>query len=103
MNINGRPVYLRNVAEVCRASGPVEIVRENQIKQVIVGADANGISIGEAVTRVRDAVAAQQKPADVDFEMGGWFINIFRTPLLILGQRNLCLTGFHELYFFIIR
>jgi len=71
MNINGRPVYLRDVAEVHRASGPVEIVRENQIKQVIVGADAEGISVGEAVARAREVVAAMEKPADVDFAMGG--------------------------------
>jgi hypothetical protein len=36
--------------------GPVEIVRENQAKQVVVRADSNGISVGEAVKRAGEAL-----------------------------------------------
>ena len=46
-NNGGAPVYLRDIAEVRRAVGPVEIVRENQAKQVIVRADSVGIRVGE--------------------------------------------------------
>ncbi len=69
---NGRPIYVRDVADVRRAVGPVEITRENQIKQVIVRADgAPGVSVGEAIARARAAVAALPRPVGVSFAMGG--------------------------------
>ncbi|MFW5636504.1 MAG: efflux RND transporter permease subunit, partial [Thermodesulfobacteriota bacterium] len=67
----GAPVYLRDIAEVRRAVGPVEIVRENQAKQVIVRADSVGISVGEAVARAEAAAASLPRPAGVSYEMGG--------------------------------
>jgi len=69
---NGRPIRVRDVAEVRRAVGPVEITRENQVKQVIVRADgAPGISVGDAIARARTAVAALPRPAGIGFAMGG--------------------------------
>lgn len=70
-NDGGIPIYLRDIAQVRRAVGPVEIVRENQAKEVIVRADSAGISVGEAVARAQAAVASLQRPAGVSFEMGG--------------------------------
>ncbi len=67
----GKPVFLRNVAQVLRAVGPVEITRENQIKQVIVRADSAGISVGEATLRAKEAVGAIKMPPGVSFDMGG--------------------------------
>ena len=68
----GRPMYLRDVAEVRRAVGPVEITRENQIKQVVVRADGGpGVSVGEAVARAEQAVAGLPHPPGVAFAMGG--------------------------------
>lgn len=68
----GRPIYVRDVAEVRRAVGPVEITRENQIKQVIVRADgAPGTSVGEAQSIAERAVASLTRPAGVSFAMGG--------------------------------
>ena len=58
----GESVYLRDIAEVRRAVGPVEIVRENQAKQVVVRADSAGISVGEAVSRAQAAVNALERP-----------------------------------------
>jgi len=66
-----QPVYLKDVARVERAVGPVEIIREDQAKQIIVRADSQGISVGEAVERALQAAAQIQKSADVSFEMGG--------------------------------
>ncbi len=66
-----QPVYLRDVAEVRRAVGPIEIVREDQIKQVIVRADSAGVSVGEAVARAERAVAELERPTGVSFAMGG--------------------------------
>jgi multidrug efflux pump subunit AcrB len=65
------PVFVRDVAEVRRAVGPVEITRENQIKQVIVHADSSGISVGEATRRAMEAVARLNPPSGVNVAPGG--------------------------------
>jgi hydrophobe/amphiphile efflux-1 (HAE1) family protein len=70
-NIKGSPVYLRDIAHIQRSVGPVEIVRENQSKQVVVRADAAGISVGQAVKRAQEAAASLELPSGVSFEMGG--------------------------------
>lgn len=70
-NTRGQQFYLREIAEVKRAVGPVEIVREDQIKQVIVRADADRISVGQAVERAKAALASLDKPGGVYLEMGG--------------------------------
>lgn len=70
-NTKGQQFYLRDIAEVKRAVGPVEIVREDQAKQVIVRADAAGISVGQAVARAEAALSALDKPDGVYIEMGG--------------------------------
>ena len=66
----GNHVRISDVAEVRQALGPVEITRENQIKQIIVRADTAGISIGEG----RDAIAQainQKLPVGYSIEFGG--------------------------------
>ncbi len=68
---DGRAIFVRDLAEVRRAVGPVEITRENQIKQVIVRADAAGVSVGEAIRRAQEAVAELTPPPGVSFAMGG--------------------------------
>ncbi len=68
---DGRAIVVKDLAEVRRAVGPVEITRENQIKQVIVRADASGVSVGEATRRAREAVAGLSPPPGVSFAMGG--------------------------------
>ncbi len=70
-NNGHQPVYLKDIADVKRAVGPVEIIREDQAKQVIVRADSLGISVGEAVTRAEQAVSELQRPVGVSYEMGG--------------------------------
>lgn len=66
------PVYLRDIAQVRRAVGPVEIVREDQIKEVIVRADAaQGVSVGDAVAVADGIVAGLERPTSVQYEMGG--------------------------------
>ncbi len=67
-----RPIRVRDVADVRRAVGPVEITRENQIKQVIVRADgAPGVSAGAAIARAQTLMAALPRPDGVSFAMGG--------------------------------
>ncbi len=84
----GRTIRVRDVAEVRRAVGPVEIARENQIKQVIVRADSSGVSVGEAVRRAEAAVASLQRPPGVSVAMGGqaqMMAENRRTMSMILG------------------
>ncbi len=67
---NGEPIYLRDIADVRRAVGPVEISREDQVMRVIVRADAAGISTGEALIRAEQVAQALTPPPGVDFSMG---------------------------------
>ena len=67
----GTPVTLRELATVERAVGPVEIVREDQAKEVIVRADSAGVSIGEATARAAAAVAGLSAPPGVEIGFGG--------------------------------
>ncbi|MEX2608418.1 MAG: efflux RND transporter permease subunit [Gemmatimonadota bacterium] len=67
----GGAIYLRDVAQVRRAVGPVEIIREDQAKEVIVRADALGTSVGEAAAAAEQVVAALERPPGVWVEMGG--------------------------------
>lgn len=65
------PVCLRDIAEVRRAVGPVEISREDQVIRVIVRADSDGISVGEALSRAEQAAIDLDPPAGVEISMGG--------------------------------
>ena len=64
-------ITLRDIARVRRSVGPVEIVREDQVKEVIVRMDASGISTGEVVERVNHVIEASNCPDGVEWEMGG--------------------------------
>lgn len=64
-------VYLKDVAEVRRSVGPVEIVRENQANEVIVRMDPSGISVGEVTARVQSIIEESDIPSGVEWEMGG--------------------------------
>ena len=69
-NDRGQLIYLWDIAEVRRAVGPVEIVREDQVKQVNVRADGAGISVGEAVAGAEQVLGELDRPAGVEYEMG---------------------------------
>ena len=64
-------VTLRDIARIQRSVGPVEIVREDQVKEVIVRMDATGISTGEVVERVNRVLQSLDRPDGVEWEMGG--------------------------------
>jgi hydrophobe/amphiphile efflux-1 (HAE1) family protein len=67
----GGYLRIKDVAEVRQAVGPVEIVREDQIKQVIVRGDAAGVSVGQALAELQGAVASIELPVGYEFEYGG--------------------------------
>ncbi len=85
---NGQAIYLKDIAEVRRAVGPVQIVRENQAKMVIVRADSAGMSVGEALGRAEQAMAQLDPPFGVEHAMGGQaqvMAENQRVMILILG------------------
>ncbi len=69
--IGGGEVRVRDVAEVVEATGPVEIVRENQVRQITVEADAAGADLASAVAILRETLAGMDVPAGYAFDFGG--------------------------------
>jgi hydrophobe/amphiphile efflux-1 (HAE1) family protein len=67
----GRHVRLRDVAAVERGTGPVEIVREDQVKQVVVRADAWGASVGRALDELKGALGHMELPPGYEIDYGG--------------------------------
>jgi len=112
---------LKDVAEVRQAVGPVEIVREDQVKEVIVRGDAAGVSVGQALAELKASLEKRKRPVGYDFSFGGQaqmmnemkqtvlgilafavffsFIvlavqfNSLRLPAMILGSVPFCLAG----------
>jgi len=115
--------YLRvkDVAKVNQAVGPVEIVREDQIKQVIVRGDAAGVSVGQALSELQAEIQKLDRPLGYEFRYGGQaqmmaelknvalgvlafalffsFVvlavqfNSLKLPILILGCVPFCMAG----------
>ncbi len=124
----GGYLRIKDVAEVRRATGPVEIVREDQIKQVVVRGDAIGVSVGEALAELKAAVSSIERPIGYELEYGGQaqmmddmkrnilvvlafaiffsFIvlavqfNSLKFPALILSSVPVCLVGVALMMFF---
>ena len=67
----GEPLRVRDVARVEQAVGPVEIVREDQAKQVIVRGDAAGVSVATALAELKAALAKIDRPVGYEFTYGG--------------------------------
>lgn len=114
-------IRVRDVATVKQAVGPVEIIRWNQIKTVTVRGDAAGVSVGQALTELKAAIAAMDRPVGYDFSYSGQALlmadmekstltilafalffsfvvlavqfNSLRMPALILGSVPFCLAG----------
>ncbi|MBN1867539.1 efflux RND transporter permease subunit [Candidatus Sumerlaeota bacterium] len=117
----GGYLRLKDVAEVRQAVGPVEIVREDQVKEAIVRGDAAGVSVGQALGELKASMEKMDRPIGYDFSFGGQahmmtemkqtvlailafaiffsFIvltvqfNSLRLPALILGSVPFCMAG----------
>lgn len=117
----GDLLRLRDIATVVSASGPVEIIRENQVKQITVEADITSGDLAGAVRKLQSALSALERPAGYVFDFGGSaemladmkdtvlaelafmlffsFIvltvqfNSLKLPGLILGSVPVCLAG----------
>jgi len=118
---DGGYVRLREVAEVRRATGPVEITRRDQIKQVIVRSDTAETDLATGQAAVRAALDSIEWPAGYTYKIGGtaqqmaemksvvqqllayavFFsflvlavqFNSLRLPLLVLLAMPFCLAG----------
>jgi hydrophobic/amphiphilic exporter-1 (mainly G- bacteria), HAE1 family len=94
---NGEPVYLRDIADIRRGVGPVEISREDQVMRVIVRSDAAGISVGEALERAEKVAKDLNPPAGVEVSMGS------EARFMAEGRRVMGLIiGFAVLFAFVI-
>lgn len=87
---NGQGDYFRlqDVAQVRQATGPVEIVREDQIKEVIVRGDVAGTSVGEALSSLKGAMQKISIPTGYQISYGGqaqMMAEMQQTITLILG------------------
>lgn len=124
----GDLLRLRDIASVHQASGPVEIIRKNQVKQITVDADIAGADLAGAVRDMRNALAGIEWPTGCEFDFGGRaemmadmkdtvlavlafalffsFIvltvqfNSIKLPALILGSVPVCLSGVVFLMYF---
>ncbi|MBF0227268.1 MAG: efflux RND transporter permease subunit [Desulfobacterales bacterium] len=115
--------YLRlgDIADVKHTVGPVEIIREDQVKQVIVRGDAANVSVGQALSSLKAAMEKMNVPIGYSLSYGGQaqmmdemkqailyimafaiffsFIvlsvqfNSFKLPSLILGTMPFCISG----------
>jgi len=70
-NNQGNPLRLRDIADVVPASGPVEIIREDQVKQITIEADITGSDLGGAVSELRSSLESIDRPAGYTFDFGG--------------------------------
>jgi len=117
----GGYLRLKDVARVIPAVGPVEIAREDQVKEVIVRGDASGVSVGQALSELKGAVNKMKLPVGYEISYGGQaqmmaemqravllilvfalffsFVvlavqfNSLKLPALILGSVPFCLAG----------
>jgi HAE1 family hydrophobic/amphiphilic exporter-1 len=72
---------------VIPALGPVEIAREDQVKEVIVRGDAAGVSVGQALGELKGAMGKLTMPVGYEVSYGGqaqMMAEMQRSVLLIL-------------------
>jgi len=67
----GGYLRLKDVAQVIQATGPVEILREDQVKEVIVRGDAADVSVGQALDELKKAMVKFDLPAGYEIFYGG--------------------------------
>ncbi|OPY92825.1 MAG: Efflux pump membrane transporter BepE [Syntrophaceae bacterium PtaU1.Bin231] len=84
----GGYLRLRDVAQVVQATGPVEILREDQVKEVIVRGDASEVSVGQALDELRKAMATIELPGGYEVLYGGqaqMMAEMTRSVVMVLG------------------
>jgi multidrug efflux pump subunit AcrB len=84
---------LRDLARTVPATGPVEIVRKDQVKKVVVSADAAGASVGQALGELKKALARLELPTGYEITFGG------QAQTMAQMQRDLLLVLAFALFF----
>ncbi|MBP2703849.1 efflux RND transporter permease subunit [Microbispora sp. RL4-1S] len=64
-------VKLRDVADVVKADGPIQITRQDGARTATVSGAADASNLGAITTKVTDALNALTLPAGVTWELGG--------------------------------
>ncbi len=85
---HGNYVRIGDVARVTSGGGPVEIIREDQVKQVIVQGDVSGVSVGPALRELQRALGERTWPPGYEIVYGGqaqMMGEMTRTLLLVLA------------------
>jgi multidrug efflux pump subunit AcrB len=88
ISAQGDVLRLRDIATVVPASGPVEIIRENQVKQITVEADITSGDLAGAVRELQSALYKLERPAGYMFDFGGraeMMADMKDTVLAVLG------------------
>jgi len=84
----GGHLRLRDVAQVIQATGPVEILREDQVKEVIIRGDAADVSVGSALEELKKAMATFGLPGGYEVFYGGqaqMMRDMTKAVVMILG------------------
>ena len=84
----GGYLRLRDVAQVVQATGPVEILREDQVKEVIIRGDASDVSVGVALDELKQAMAKFDLPGGYEVLYGGqaqMMKDMTKSIVMILG------------------
>lgn len=68
---DGKYLKIKDIARVVFDTGPVEISRENQIKQVVVRGDATEVSIGQALEELKNEILDFDWPVGYSLSYGG--------------------------------
>ncbi|MCX5828562.1 MAG: efflux RND transporter permease subunit [Deltaproteobacteria bacterium] len=84
----GGYLRLRDVAQVVQATGPVEILREDQVKEVIIRGDAADVSVGQALDELKKAMGKFELPGGYEVFYGGqaqMMRDMTRAVVMIMG------------------
>lgn len=68
---NGAKIPLKTIAEVVRATGPIQIDRKDQDRVIKVTANVSGISVGDATSDLKKILASYQLPPGYRLNYGG--------------------------------
>jgi CzcA family heavy metal efflux pump len=88
---------VRDVASVRTSVGPVEIIRMNQAKQVVIQADATGVSVGDALEELKSVMRTIDVPPGYEVGYGG------QAQMMAEARRSLMLViAFATFFAFVI-
>ncbi len=70
-SMNGRPVLLKDIAQIKLQPGPVEINRKNRQRMISVGCNTFGRSMGEVKRDILKVIDSMDLPPGISIHLGG--------------------------------